>query len=330
MSWLGVDDVDNTVRFMPFSRNDTSGNSDEDDDDDLEPPPPIDEIRVDHPGVSSVLLLMSEGDDDDSMLTTTAMISDVVEESLAEITILSSVPSSQVPQEQPHYPTDVDSEDEEDDQLLQQQPPQRSSLSLHASSIDSSISYSYTMATATTTSDVVAAETTTTSLNIPGAALSVASTTTSESDPNTTMLLHHRQAENIPSTPVVTEQQDSRTETASSWMRQFQTEQDWQEWRDSATLLLHAMNCSPDDEQMLAALIAEEEELFWTTNMDHRHAAAVDSPQDVAGGRKRPVSIIMGDKANSACARVLEAVAVLGAVTFASMAVVKIWKGRKE
>lgn len=293
MSWLGVDDVDDTVQFMPFSRNDN-------DDDDLETPPPVDEIRVDHPGDAS-LMLLSEDDDDDSMLTTTAMISDVVEESLAEITILSSVPSSQVPQEQPP----------------------------HASSVDSSISYSYTT---TTTSAVVAVETA--SLNMPSA-ISVASTDTNccnSSDRSTTIILPDRQTQHIIHATVAAEEQDSRNEipiSSSSWMRQFQTEQDWQEWRDSATLLLHAMNCSTDDDQMLAALIAAEEELFWTEHDRHGRNEDDTAAKMNNGGQKRAISITE-KKTNDALARVLETVAVVGAITFASVAVVKIWKGRKE
>jgi hypothetical protein len=166
-------------------------------------------------------------------------------------------------------------------------------------------------------------------------AISVASTDTNccnSSDRSTTIILPDRQTQHIIHATVAAEEQDSRNEipiSSSSWMRQFQTEQDWQEWRDSATLLLHAMNCSTDDDQMLAALIAAEEELFWTEHDRHGRNEDDTAAKMNNGGQKRAISITQ-KKTNDALARVLETVAVVGAITFASVAVVKIWKGRKE
>lgn len=90
------------------------------------------------------------------------------------------------------------------------------------------------------------------------------------------------------------------------WYGRLQTDQDWNEFRASAVELLNAMDCpAADRDELLAQLIAAEEEAFW--GQEGRAAVVVQQPK---------------------YAWLWELAAVTAGVAVSSVALVRMLKGR--
>jgi hypothetical protein len=106
----------------------------------------------------------------------------------------------------------------------------------------------------------------------------------------------------------------SRTEDQlKRWYSHFQTEQDWDDFRDAAYEMLKAIDCPLEDrDDLIAQLIAAEEDLFWEKSKSKCPAAT----GAVVAAVQEPKTWL------------LEVAAVVATVAIAGVAVVRILKGR--
>lgn len=103
------------------------------------------------------------------------------------------------------------------------------------------------------------------------------------------------------------------------WYNRFQSEQDWQDFREATNKLLDAVDCPLEDrDQVMAELIAQEEDLFW-----ERTKSTGEQQQ------QRADAIYAVPSKNGMTARLLlEVTAVFATVAVTGVALVRLLKGR--
>jgi hypothetical protein len=91
------------------------------------------------------------------------------------------------------------------------------------------------------------------------------------------------------------------------WYNRFETERDWEEFRDRTNQLLDAVDCAPEDrDEVIAQLVNMEERIFWECHRDANEA--MESP--------------------SKASWFLELAALTASIAVAGVVIIKILRGR--